>query len=204
MTADSDIMAPMPHGESDLEQAFSEALGDTLPSGIRAALARGLVKAVEVATANTSTAVAAVARRRLVTTTAVITAVIVAGISIPTTYFITRENASGIKAEAKQSAHREVVASCELQAKARPQGNARALVQAITVDLAEDAFNVFPAKFKKRELALINRRIAAQARYIPGQFPEDKHHRIIPIDSFHDLQRVIQPVSLIDCSTLTR
>lgn len=199
-------MLAMSRGESDLQAAFDEALGvEALPAPVKAAMARGLIKAVEVAAEAATAALDSATRRRLVRTTALATAVIVATISIPVTYVITAESASSIKHEAQMAAHKEAVTNCEAQAKSRPQGNARALVQSITVDLAEDAFNVFPQKFKDREIASINARIQQERRFIPGQFPEhvvEGEARPLPIHSFHDLQTVIAPVPLIDCRKL--
>lgn len=84
----------MPHGEADLEEVFERAFaseGVALPAETSRALAHGLVKAVEYAAAKAAESLASITRKRTVIATALVTAVVVAGLCIPVTYLITNE-----------------------------------------------------------------------------------------------------------------
>lgn len=210
----------MPHGEHDLETAFDEALsaeGLAWPKGVKAALSRGLVEAVEFATERATDAVDRIGRRRLVRNTAIITAIVASGISIPVTYVITNENASSIRQQARQSAHRESLAACEVQSRARPQGNARAFDQLAFLTVLQDALTPrVPRKgpaqararaFGQTEVKAITKRAAFWRQYTVIRTPEGKvigNELPKSITSFSQLAETIKPVPLIDCRSLLR
>lgn len=155
----------MPHGEHDLEEAIADAIGDDLPEHFRSALARGLVKAVEVSTNRVAEMLSTTERRKLVTLTAIITAIIVAGFSIPVTYLLTNESSETARRDAAAASHREALTACRAQAGARPQGNARAFDQIVFFDILQDAVKATPQTaqtraFQRKELETITKHAA--------------------------------------------
>lgn len=101
----------MPHGEADLERAFREAVtgGDSnaLPPAFTAALAKGLVKAVEFASDHATDSIINTFRWRVVIQSAVVTAVVVAAICIPVTYLITNESFARERTQAREGLARQ-------------------------------------------------------------------------------------------------
>jgi hypothetical protein len=118
------------------------------------------------------------------------TAAFIAGaaIALPTTLVLTSNTSTASRANAQRN--------CETQALARPQGNARAFVQKITLELAEDAFRLLPSRFRLDEIERINTMLAHE-KFAPGQLP----HAISGIDG---LARIIHPIPLLNCAEEVR
>lgn len=132
----------MPHGEADLEEVFERAFaseGVALPAEMSRALAHGLVKAVEFAAAKAAESLAAITRKRTVLATALVTAVVVAGLCIPVTYLVANEGR---------------VRNCQLITKVAKVDRDRLIEQAAETksfqEKSKDRFGLTPSEFEKR------------------------------------------------------
>lgn len=118
----------MPHGEADLERAFREAISENgveLPHDFVTALSKGLVKAVEIASDHATQTIIGMHRRKLVIQTALVTALCVAAISIPTTYVVTNENA--VEAQRQSSVNcRDITSLAAIEAANAKKANTNA------------------------------------------------------------------------------
>lgn len=200
--------------DQDLETTFNEVIGDSVPPAVRSVLARGLVKAAEVGAERALDAVDKVARRDLVRKTAVIVAVVTAGLAIPITYVITNENSASIRHQAKIAAHKEVLTNCKAQSSARPQGNARAFAQLAFLALLQDALAPPPSAdgasqraraFGRKELMRIEGKANGWRQFTVLRDAGGKitgNELPAKISSFTQLAGTIKPVPLIDCHAL--
>lgn len=95
----------------------------------------------------------------------------------------------------KQDAHANSVSNCDIQADGRPVGNARNFGSREILPTADDAFNLFPKKFKDAELARINRDLKSlhERHLVPANYPQR-------IGTFGDLIQFEKYLPLINCA----
>lgn len=96
----------------------------------------------------------------------------------------------------REVAHENSERNCEVQASARPQGNARAFLQRVTLGLAEDFFRRLPKPFRDAEVARINEELKNE-HFAPGQLP-------LAVKGLDDLTNVVRPIELIDCNAVVK
>ena len=88
-------------------------------------------------------------------------------------------------------------ANCRISALSRPQGNARAFVEREILEVAIDAFDQFPLRFRRQE----DRAVAVAARrevpYAPGQ-------GLSAVRSFAGLTDLVENLPLVSCKSALR
>lgn len=87
--------------------------------------------------------------------------------------------------------------NCQVQADARPFGNDRAFVSRQILRVADEAFQQFPARFQKAEVAKINRELNADRKHLSKKAPKY-------VVGFASLSVLLDDLPLIDCSTVIK
>jgi hypothetical protein len=95
--------------------------------------------------------------------------------------------------DAKANANAGAHANCLITASARPQGNARAFVEREILTVADEAFRLFPAKFRNAEDLQIAQAARREIPHAPGT-------NLGKVQGFMSLQGVIADAPLLSCA----
>lgn len=107
-------------------------------------------------------------------------------VALPVTFLLNKQS--------QHQAHLDAQATCGSVASTRGQGNDRALVEQVILQVADQAFTSFPPQFQREEIVRINALIAVARQKFPGVV--DVH----PIRRFGDLVGYVALLDALSCT----
>jgi hypothetical protein len=90
-----------------------------------------------------------------------------------------------------EARHNSLV-NCNIQAAGRPLGNGRAFAQTQILEIADRAFEQFPMRFQRAEIARVNRELAKARPLLDPKAPRR-------VKDFSDLSKLLTLLPLLNC-----